>query len=269
MLKNMLSLLLSKFYSKQESELVANQAMPSNKSLSLNPTKTEVQTADGSLEVILSYTAPANGFLVVRGIAVDVNPRILISSSVEIAYNSYGTNVTTTTTIPVAKGLSATVRVNKLKEIQIRFQKCIGEITGGGLSLIQLLRRRLLCLNSLYNFLRRSSLSARKNGLANNLLEENFSLLSQLRRTVNTIISLCRVRAMQFCVGTELLILTLTESRSSTEVRQQTLTSLGRCTQEKVRLLLTLFGLLPVSLTQTYESTKRKVADNSLVGGAL
>lgn len=131
MLKQVMSLLLSKFYSKQESGLVAYQSMPSNKSLSLVPAKTEVMTTDGSLENILSYTAPSNGFLIVRGIATDINPRVLISSSVEIAYNSYGNNVTTTTFVPVAKGLSATVRVNKLKEIQIRFQKCIGEIGGG------------------------------------------------------------------------------------------------------------------------------------------
>lgn len=137
MLKQVMSLLLSKFYSKQESGLVAYQSMPSNKSLSLVPAKTEVMTTDGSLENILSYTAPSNGFLIVRGIATDINPRVLISSSVEIAYNSYGNNVTTTTFVPVAKGLSATVRVNKLKEIQIRFQKCIGEIGGGVLALFK------------------------------------------------------------------------------------------------------------------------------------
>lgn len=37
MLKNVLSLLLSKFYSKQESELVGHQAMPSSSVVRLTP----------------------------------------------------------------------------------------------------------------------------------------------------------------------------------------------------------------------------------------
>ena len=37
MLKNILSLLLSRFYSKQESELVGHQAMPSTNNVILTP----------------------------------------------------------------------------------------------------------------------------------------------------------------------------------------------------------------------------------------
>lgn len=40
MLKNILSLLLSRFYSKQESELVGHQAMPSTNNVILTPTTT-------------------------------------------------------------------------------------------------------------------------------------------------------------------------------------------------------------------------------------
>ena len=42
MLKNILSLLLSKFYSKQESEAVGHQAMPSTQNVALTPTTTSI-----------------------------------------------------------------------------------------------------------------------------------------------------------------------------------------------------------------------------------
>ena len=52
MLKNVLSLLLSKFYSKQESEAVGHQAMPMGDSITLNLTKDEDAT----------YVAPTDGY---------------------------------------------------------------------------------------------------------------------------------------------------------------------------------------------------------------
>ena len=52
MLKNVLSLLLSKFYSKKESELVGHQAMPMGDSITLNLTKDEDAT----------YVAPTDGY---------------------------------------------------------------------------------------------------------------------------------------------------------------------------------------------------------------
>ena len=52
MLKNVLSLLLSKFYSKKESELVGHQAMPMGYSISLNLTKDKDAT----------YVAPTDGY---------------------------------------------------------------------------------------------------------------------------------------------------------------------------------------------------------------
>ena len=56
MLKNILSLLLSKFYSKQESELVGHQAMPMGNSIKLNLTKDKDAT----------YVAPTDGYFSVE-----------------------------------------------------------------------------------------------------------------------------------------------------------------------------------------------------------
>ena len=46
MLKSLLSLLLSKFYSKQESEAVGHQAMPSTQNVALTPTTTSIDGWD-------------------------------------------------------------------------------------------------------------------------------------------------------------------------------------------------------------------------------
>ncbi len=268
MLKSLMSLLLSLFYSKKESSLVSNQAMPSG-SGQIVMTVTEPQ---GNWQDVISYIAPFDGYATGRVTGTGINSAELYTSSVRATMFSPVDHGQFNACIPVAKGQKVAIISTTYYEARLIFSKTIGSIgsvIGGGLSFIQLLCKGLPCLKSGYSFLQRSSLPTRKSGLANNQLEANFSRLSRLQRTVNTIISLCRAQAMQFCVVTELLILTLTGAFSSTGVRQQTLISLEQCTQRKVRTLLTLFGLLRISLPQTYESTKRKVPDNSLIGGAL
>ena len=63
MLKNILSLLLSKFYSKQESELVGHQAMPSSTWTAISLS----QTTSDSWTPIGSYTAPNDGYIQLQG----------------------------------------------------------------------------------------------------------------------------------------------------------------------------------------------------------
>lgn len=126
MLKSFLSLLLSKFYSKEESGLVAHQAMPSSKSVSLTPSKTEVTNSDGAIEKILDYYAPCDGYIKVSGTSTSTNPRIFLNTYAEFIYNSYGNSITNAINTPVSKGIKVEVRVNYLKEIKILFQKSMG-----------------------------------------------------------------------------------------------------------------------------------------------
>ena len=62
MLKNTLSLLLSKFYSKKESELVGHQAMPSTDNVALTPTTTSI---DG-WGAVCNGVAPTDGFACIK-----------------------------------------------------------------------------------------------------------------------------------------------------------------------------------------------------------
>lgn len=62
MLKNVLSLLLSKFYSKKESELVGHQAMPSVSVITLSPTTSSVTVWAPVYEGI----APTDGYAAIR-----------------------------------------------------------------------------------------------------------------------------------------------------------------------------------------------------------
>lgn len=61
MLKNLLALLLSKFYSKKESSLVAKQSYPSNTEVSITLTP-----SDGTTNKELSYVPSSDGYIVLR-----------------------------------------------------------------------------------------------------------------------------------------------------------------------------------------------------------
>lgn len=61
MLKNILSLLLSKFYSKKESALVAKQSYPST-----SATTIQLTPSDGATNKELSYTPSSDGYVVLR-----------------------------------------------------------------------------------------------------------------------------------------------------------------------------------------------------------
>lgn len=125
MLKNVLSLLLSKFYSKKESELVGHQAMPSSQSISITPT---VNSVGDEVATVATFNAQADGFVIVRATTDGAPPSRLILFSYVSTYifNNYAGG-TIATFIPIAKGIQCTVQGRNLKNIVISLYKTIGE----------------------------------------------------------------------------------------------------------------------------------------------
>lgn len=160
MLKNILSLLLSKFYSKQESEAVGHQAMPSTQNVALTPTTTSI---DG-WGAVYNGVAPTDGFACIRFTA---DTATCIASA-----QTQNVNVFTTPQVvgdillcacPIAKGQVFTLCARQAKNIECWFTKTIG----GGYQALKnaLLQGGVLCrLKHLYSSLRRSSLSVKRNG---------------------------------------------------------------------------------------------------------
>lgn len=184
MLKNVLSLLLSKFYSKQESELVGHQAMPSASNTVITPSiKTECTTwSDAHIGI-----APADGYLYVTGRTTNTDGFLQISSdTTEIAATTFGnTDKDIRLLFPLAKGQAMKVAAKSLKNIFLRFSSSIG---GGGISAFKnaLLQGGGLCLSHWYSSLRRSSLLAKRNGsevkvFSQTQIPEQRSLLTTLR----------------------------------------------------------------------------------------
>ena len=183
MLKNILSLLLSKFYSKQESELVGHQAMPSPSNTVITPSiKTECTTwSDAHIGI-----APADGYLYVAGRTTNTDGFLQISSdTTEIAATTFGnTDKDIRLLFPLAKGQAMKVTAKSLKSIYLRFSSSIG----GGVSALKnaFLQGGGLCLSNLCNSLRRSSCKVRRNGsevkvFSQTQIPEQRSLLTTLR----------------------------------------------------------------------------------------
>ena len=181
MLKSLLSLLLSKFYSKEESELVGHQAMPSTQNVALTPTTTSID----DWGAVYNGVAPTDGFACIRFTA---DTATCIASA-----QTQNVNVFTTPQVvgdillcacPIAKGQVFTLCARQAKDIECWFTKTIG---GGVQSLKNdLLQGGGLCLNSLSSSLRRNSLSVKRNGsevkvFSQTQIPEQRSLLTTLR----------------------------------------------------------------------------------------
>ena len=182
MLKNVLSLLLSKFYSKQESELVGHQAMPSSSVVRLTPKTTTIDGWDS----VFDGVASTDGFACLKFTADSVY--CIASAQTE------NINVFTTPQVagdillcacPVAKGQVFTLCARQAKDIECWFTKTIG---GGVVSALKnaLLQGGGPCLNSLSSSLRRSSCRVRRNGsevkvFSQTQIPEQRSLLTTLR----------------------------------------------------------------------------------------
>lgn len=126
MLKNTLSLLLSKFYSKKESELVGHQAMPSTQYVALTPTTTSI---DG-WGAVYNGVAPTDGFACIRFTA---DTATCIASA-----QTQNVNVFTTPQVvgdillcacPIAKGQVFTLCARQAKNIECWFTKTIGGVS--------------------------------------------------------------------------------------------------------------------------------------------
>ena len=182
MLKNILSLLLSKFYSKQESEAVGHQAMPSPSNTVITPSiKTECTTwSDAHIGI-----APADGYLYVTGRTTNTDGFLQISSdTTEIAATTFGnTDKDIRLLFPFAKGQAMKVTAKSLKNIFLRFSSSIG----GGYQALKnaLLQGGVLCrLKHLCNSLRRSSCRVKDRGFNTQLVRPRMQRPSALQPMV-------------------------------------------------------------------------------------
>lgn len=198
MLKNVLSLLLSRFYSKQESELVGHQAMPSPSNTVITPSiKTECTTwSDAHIGI-----APEDGYLYVTGRTTNTDGFLQISSdTTEIAATTFGnTDIDIRLLFPLAKGQAMKVSAKSLKNIFLRFSSSIG----GGVSALKkfILQGGAICLNSLSSSLRKSFCRVRKNGLLNNGTRRIRVWLIFLFQTTLTFMSMFLQRTVCWCLG--------------------------------------------------------------------
>ena len=163
MLKNVLSLLLSRFYSKKESALVGHQAMPSNQYTRLVSNGTIGSEWTGQA---FSGIAAYDGYLFFAGTSTSSVPIVGIASSgasSNLTFPWLGARLSTT--IPVTKGASWTVQGSNMEEVIIDLTPTIG---GGYLRSIvsAICKRGELCLSRLSLYLPRSSCRTNPNGLA-------------------------------------------------------------------------------------------------------
>lgn len=187
MLKNVLSLLLSRFYSKKESALVGHQAMPSSSVVRLTPKTTNIDGWDS----VFDGVASTDGFACLRFTADSV---YCIASAQTANINVFTTPQVAGDILlcacPVAKGQVFTLCARQAKNIECWFTKTIG----GGIKKL-LLQGGAICLSNLCNSLQRSSCRVRRSGsevkdFSQIQIPEQHSLLTMLR------LSFTRLRLM-------------------------------------------------------------------------
>ena len=184
MLKSLLSLLLSKFYSKKESSLVAHQAMPQDGGTTISTTTAAVGSDWVS---VADFTAPTDGYCMAR-----IRPSAMFGFLQISAANGTMSSVIATNTanegqwvhqsLPIRKGASVKVQVSNGDNILVKFFSTIG---GGGYEVLEelILQGGVQCLKVWYSFLRKSSFSVKRNGSdirAPQRLEEPQTQLLQL-----------------------------------------------------------------------------------------
>lgn len=142
MLKNVLSLLLSKFYSKKENEAVGHQAMPSGNKIDIAAHPAEI---DGWTN-FATYTTPTDGYVSIRAEAYKSTAAIQISTGSEDKMPSIFTAANNAgewlqTVIPVSKGVSVRLQGGGIKNVVGYFSKTIG----GGIRLLRRLFWQEVC----------------------------------------------------------------------------------------------------------------------------
>ena len=138
MLKQYLSLLLSKFYSKQESGEVAKQSYPSTAATTI-----QLTPSDGVTNKEMSYTPPSDGYIVLRDQGLPQRSSYLISGQYAEGV-ARGDNIIFDFLMmtPVLKGFPVTIRYCG-KDSVAQFFKNIG---GGLERLSALLCKEVSCV---------------------------------------------------------------------------------------------------------------------------
>ena len=131
MLKQWLSLLLSKFYSKKEAALVAHQAMPSGSVITLVDNGTIGPDWTSSA---FSGIAPGDGYLTFSGTSTTDVPIVGMGASSVLGSLTYPwTGARLSASLPIAKGATWNVQGSSMKDVVITFISCIG---GGYITLL-------------------------------------------------------------------------------------------------------------------------------------
>ena len=212
MLKKLISLLLSKFFSKQEAALVGHQAMPHDGGTTITTTPTVVGS---NWTTVASFTAPSDGYCFARIRPSAMFGFVQISAGEGInavaATNTANEGQWVHLTLAVSKGAPAKVQVSNVDNIVVKFFSIIG----GGVKHLKKysLFGGAICLKSLLACLQRNF--STKNGLKSQPLH-----LPSLKRTLmfqrdsmvrtNGVMSL-RLRSMG---GSELRLLQRRQSLS-------------------------------------------------------
>ena len=151
MLKSLMSLLLSKFYSKQESADVGHQAMPSASSVSIT-----LPASNGTTEKEYSYTAPSDGYIVLRDKGYPKTASYVISNQYAEGITRPQSAIDINICTPVTKGSVTYLRYCG-NNPTAQFIKLIGGV-------LSYLQGGAICLNHLLHSLRKHSLGIKNRG---------------------------------------------------------------------------------------------------------
>jgi hypothetical protein len=262
MLKQYLSLLLSKFYSKQESGEVAKQSYPSTAATTI-----QLTPSDGVTNKEMSYTPPSDGYIVLRDQGLPQRSSYLISGQYAEGV-ARGDNILFDFLMmtPVLKGVPVTIRYCG-KDSVAQFIKNIG----GGRKIIRLtLQGGVLCrLSHWYSSLRKNSCKVRKGGLQTNQQFLFKILLNYLLLQMEKVTHLrCRTQGSLTSEVMEFGLPILEGSTLSILGRLRMGTFLFGLTPKKVKNSPTQLGNQTSSLLPIFVYTKSKVTIDLMFGGA-
>ena len=105
MLKNILSLLLSRFYSKKESGDVAKQSYPST-----SVTTIQLSPSDGLTDKELRYTPPSDGYMLLKDQDVPKRSSFLITGRYTVGARRGSSALDLMLMTPVLKGVPVAIR---------------------------------------------------------------------------------------------------------------------------------------------------------------
>lgn len=262
MLKQYLSLLLSKFYSKQESGEVAKQSYPSTAATTI-----QLTPSDGVTNKEMSYTPPSDGYIVLRDQGLPQRSSYLISGQYAEGV-ARGDNILFDFLMmtPVLKGVPVTIRYCG-KDSVAQFIKNIV----GGRKIIRLtLQGGVLCrLSHWYSSLRKNSCKVRKGGLQTNQQFLFKILLNYLLLQMEKVTHLrCRTQGSLTSEVMEFGLPILEGSTLSILGRLRMGTFLFGLTPKKVKNSPTQLGNQTSSLLPIFVYTKSKVTIDLMFGGA-